>query len=223
MRGMIFAAGRGERMGELTQNTPKPLLKVAGRYLIEYSIEALRKIGIQDIVINVCYKADQIKQALGNGDRYGVNIHYSEEAEALETGGGIYKALPLLGKDPFVVVSCDIITDYPFQNLPHEPKGLGHIVMVQNPPYHPAGDFCLDGHLVCIGAHSTLTFGNIGVYRPELFQHCKPGKFRLGTILRHAIELHQITGERFDGQWHNLGTPQDLLQANQYYLTQSHS
>lgn len=210
MRGMIFAAGRGLRMGKLTEDIPKPLLQVNGSYLIEYSIKALCQIGIRDIVINICYRGAQIQQALGNGERYGVNFHYSEEAEALETGGGIFQALPLLGKEPFVVMSGDIITDYSLKHLPSEPKHLAHIILVNNPSYHPRGDFCLDKQRVYIGSDSALTFGNIGLYRPELFAQCKSGKFRLGTLLRQAILQQQVTGEHFNGLWHNLGTPEDI-------------
>lgn len=210
MRGMIFAAGRGERLRPLTDNVPKPLLKIANRYLIEYSIESLVNMGIQQVVINVCYRAEQIKQVLGQGERYGIQIHYSDEIEALETGGGIYQALPLLGKKPFVVMSSDIITDYPLKQLPREPEGLAHIVLVDNPSYHPRGDFSLSGHRVFLGNASTLTFSNIGVYRPELFADCQPGKFRLGTLLRQAILQQQVTGEYFNGTWHNIGTPEDL-------------
>ena len=137
MRAMIFAAGRGERMRKLTELLPKPLLHVAGHYLIEYAICNLKRAGIREIVINVSYRGEQIKDALGNGERYGVNIVYSEEKERLETGGGIVQALPLLGDEPFVVMSSDIITDFPLQNLLHYSNSLAHLIMVPNPPYHP--------------------------------------------------------------------------------------
>ncbi len=219
MRAMILAAGRGERMGELTQAVPKPLLKVAGHYLIEYSLYALRKAGITDIVINICYHAQQIKDALGNGQRYGVTIHYSEEEIALETGGGIVKALPLLGDAPFLVVSSDIICDYPLQNILKDPHGLAHIVLVDNPVFHPHGDFCLFGQRVYYGKGQTFTFGNMGVYRPELFAHChhhEGGRFRLGEILKAEILNQQVTGEHFAGFWHNVGTLEQLELVQQY-------
>lgn len=212
MRGMILAAGRGVRMGFLTADTPKPLLRIAEHYLIEYSILALAKIGIQDIVINVSYRRDQIKAVLGNGAQYGVTIHYSEETEALETGGGIFQALPLLGNEPFIVLSCDIVSDYPLEQLPKNPSGLAHLVLVENPTFHPQGDFYLEGQHVCSGGPSTLTYANIGVYRPELFAHCKPGKFPLGTLLKQAVANQQVTGEYFKGWWHNLGTPLQLAE-----------
>jgi MurNAc alpha-1-phosphate uridylyltransferase len=210
MRGMILAAGRGERMGTLTSEIPKPLIRVAGFHLIEYSILALAKIGIKDIVINVCYRGEQIKNAVGNGSKYNVKIHYSEESEALETGGGVYQALPLLGSEPFIVLSSDVISSFPLHLLPKEPEGLAHLVLVSNPEYHPKGDFCLAGKKIYCGQDSTLTFSNIGVYRPELFAQSKPGKFRLGSLLREAILQDKVTGEHFEGIWYNLGTPNDL-------------
>ena len=143
MRAMILAAGRGKRMGALTQHTPKPLLKMGDNYLIEYSIANLVRAGIKNIVINISYQGEQIKTALGDGKRYGAAISYSEEAERLETGGGIFNALPLLGNEPFLVVSSDIITDYALTTLPKQPDGLAHLVLVSNPVYHPDGDFGL--------------------------------------------------------------------------------
>lgn len=210
MRAMILAAGRGERMRHLTANTPKALLRVQGNYLIEYSLHALIKAGIQDIVINVCYLAEQIKTALGNGSKYGVNIIYSDEAIALETGGGIFKALPLLGSDPFIVLSCDVISDYSLKKLPVDPQKLAHLVMVDNPQFHPQGDFCLNGNSVAIGSGQTYTFSNIGIYRPELFSQCSPGIFRLGPLLKEEIMNGQVTGEYYNGYWENLGTPAQL-------------
>jgi MurNAc alpha-1-phosphate uridylyltransferase len=215
MRAMILAAGRGERMGQLTHDVPKPLLKVAGHYLIEYSIYALRKAGITDIVINICYHAEKIKAALGNGQRYGVTIHYSEEETALETGGGIFQALPLLGDQPFLVISSDIISAYPFQNLLREPQGLAHLVLVDNPVFHPHGDFSLFGERIYYGKGHTFTFGNIGVYRPELFAHCHAGRFRLGELLKAEILNQQVSGEHYKGFWHNVGTPEQLDLVNE--------
>lgn len=210
MRAMILAAGRGERMRELTHEMPKPLLKVAGHHLIEYSIYALRKAGITEIIINICYHAEQIKAVLGDGRRYGVTIHYSEEETALETGGGIFQALPLLGDEPFLVMSSDIICDYPLQNLLQEPHGLAHLVLVDNPVFHPGGDFSLSGRHICYDQGQTLTFGNIGVYRPELFAHCHAGRFRLSDVLKPEIINQQVSGEYYKGFWHNVGTPEQL-------------
>jgi MurNAc alpha-1-phosphate uridylyltransferase len=210
MRAMILAAGRGERMKHLTTETPKALLRLGNRYLIEYSITALAKIGVREIIINVCYKAEQIKAALGAGTQYGVKIIYSDEPEALETGGGIFQALSLLGSEPFIVLSCDVVSDYPLQNLPKNPDQLAHLVLVDNPDFHPSGDFCLAGKQIYLGNDQTYTFGNIGVYRPELFADCKPGKFRLGDLLKQAIQNVQVTGERYSGFWQNFGTPAQL-------------
>src|SRR5579872_5443509 len=143
MRAMILAAGKGERMGELTRHTSKALLKVQGRYLIEYSLMSLVRAGFTEIVINVCHFAQQIKDALGHGERYGVSIQYSDEVEALESGGGIFKALPLLGDNPFLVLSCDVICHYSLKQLPTNMDHLAHLVLVNNPDFHPRGDFCL--------------------------------------------------------------------------------
>lgn len=209
-RGMILAAGRGERMRHLTAATPKALLRVGDRYLIDYSIYALKSIGIKEIVINVSYLSEQIKSALGDGSRYGVAILYSEENEPLETGGGIFKALPLLGDNPFIVLSADVVTDYALQKLPKIPEKLAHLVLVDNPEFHPEGDFGLEGNKLFLNAHKKFTFGNIGVYRPELFQHCQGGKFRLGDLLKQAILNEAVTGESYHGFWQNFGTPAQL-------------
>jgi MurNAc alpha-1-phosphate uridylyltransferase len=214
MRAMILAAGRGQRMANLTAETPKPLLRVRGRYLIEYSIDALAQSGIQDIVINVAYLGEKIKAALGDGARYGVTLHYSEEKEALETGGGIFHALPLLGKEPFIVLSSDVIADYPLKKLLTAPKKLAHLVLVDNPDFHPQGDFALQGEQVCSEGAKRYTFANIGVYHPALFADCQPGKFRLGDVLKQAIARQDVTGEYYQGVWHNLGTPQQLSAIN---------
>jgi N-acetyl-alpha-D-muramate 1-phosphate uridylyltransferase len=210
MRAMILAAGRGERMGDLTKEVPKPLLKVKGQYLIEYALQTLIKAGIQDVVINICYRGEQIKQALGNGARYGINIIYSEEQQALETGGGIFQALPLLGPKPFLVLSSDIISDYPISQLPNQPTGLAHLVLIDNPSFHPIGDFSLNGDKVSLGQSATYTFANIGIYKPELFKDCQPGRFRLGDLLKKEIQNQQITGEYYQGLWHNIGTLTEL-------------
>jgi MurNAc alpha-1-phosphate uridylyltransferase len=217
MRAMILAAGRGTRMGELTNTIPKPLLKVNHQYLIEYSLLALAKAGVKEVVINVCFQKEMIKEALGNGSRYGLKIQYSDEDEALETGGGIFQALPLLGEDPFIVMSCDIVCDYPLQRLPSQPRGLAHLLLVDNPSYYPQGDFCLVGHRIYYGKSTTLTFGNIGVYRPELFTGCEPGKFRLNELFKREIPLQQIDGEYFSGNWYNIGSPDQLIIASNEY------
>ncbi len=214
MRGMILAAGRGQRMGELTNNQPKLLLKVAGSYLIEHAIQAFSQAGIKEIVINVSYFKEQIMAALGTGRRYGLKLFYSEEKERLETGGGIVKALPLLGEEPFVVWSGDVICDYPLAQLLQQPLRLAHLVMVDNPAFKPQGDYCLNqNHEIEYGPGKTYTFANIGLYRPALFTGCQPIFRRLADIWQDAILQKQITGECYHGLWHNIGTPQDLKTA----------
>lgn len=214
MRAMILAAGEGQRMGELTQTSPKALLKVGGRYLIEYAIRALAQAGIHEIVINVCYLKEQIIAALGNGAHYGVNLVYSQEAQRLETGGGIIKALPLLGEAPFIVLSADIISDYPLQRLLQLPLKQAHLVLVNNPVYHPQGDFSLAAdQLVYRGTNNPFTFANIGIYRPELFHGYPPVYCRLAAVWQQAIQQKEITGECYTGLWYNVGTPQELKAA----------
>ncbi|HSW94269.1 MAG TPA: nucleotidyltransferase family protein [Gammaproteobacteria bacterium] len=214
MRGMILAAGRGARMGVLTEKTPKPLLKAGKKYLIEYSIDALVRANVRDIVINISWHADLIKQTLGDGSRYGARFYYSEEPEALETGGGIVKALPLLGDTPFIVLSSDIITDYSLNNLPKEPDGLAHLVLVNNPVFHPRGDFNLHDKTLDYSEQNSFTFANVGLYRPALFAGCEPQKFRLGDLLKKAVKKSEVTGEHYEGVWHNVGTPADLEQVH---------
>lgn len=208
---MILAAGRGERMGELTAQTPKPLLRARGSFLIEYVIAHLREAGVTDIVMNLAYRGEQIQQALGNGSRYGVHIEYSIEAERLETGGGILQALPLLGAEPFLVVSGDVVTDFPLASLPLQPAGLAHLVLVRNPDFHPHGDFGLCDGYVDMEAKPAHTFANVGVYRPELFADCVPGHFPLNKVLFPAIRAARVSGEIYQGHWFNIGTPEQLL------------
>lgn len=214
MRALILAAGRGERMGSLTTSTPKPLLRVAEHYLIEYAILNVKRAGIRDIVINLFYHGQQIKDALGDGGHYGVNISYSEETEKLEVGGGIRQALSLLGNAPFIALSADVISDYPLIQLPREPKGLAHLVMVDNPSFHPHGDFGMRDGWIDLDAQPKLNFGNIGVYRPELFASSPPGFLRWRDVVFPAIQSKQVTGEYYAGLWCNVGTPDDLKEVN---------
>ncbi len=215
MRGMILAAGRGERMGALTTHCPKALLQVGGRYLIEYAILNFKRAGIHEIVINVSYYAEQIKQALQSGAKYGVHLVYSEEPERLETGGGILQALPLLGNAPFIVLSADVITDFPLDIQRNLQGALAHIVVVDNPPYHPRGDFGLAGQQVDLQALPTYTFANIGWYHPDLFKGEEAGYFRLTKVLIPAIAAGKVTGELYRGRWFNMGTPEDLESFNE--------
>ncbi len=211
MKAMILAAGRGERMRPLTDTTPKALLKAGGNSLIEYHIHALVKAGIKDIVINHAHLGEQIEAALGDGSRYGAVITYSPEGDTgLETGGGIYHALPLLGTDPFFVVNADIWTDYPFGLLPYRPAGMAYLVLVDNPSFKRQGDFALQGDRIVNEGELMYTFSGIGVYTPELFHDCSPVTFPLAPLLRKAANAGQLSGEHYKGVWYDIGTPERL-------------
>ncbi len=215
MKAMILAAGRGERMRPLTDTAPKPLLKVAGKALIEYHIEGLVRAGITHIIINHAWLGEQFAQVLGGGERYGATLQYSPEgAKALETGGGIFKALPLLGDGPFVVVNGDIWTDFPYARLRGVAIDIAHLVLVPNPPQHPKGDFVLQGTRVQDDGPTKHTFSGIGVYRSQLFANCTGGAFQLAPLLRRAMATGQVTGEIYAGRWYDIGTPQRLEQLD---------
>ena len=219
MRAMILAAGRGERMRPLTDTVPKPLLAVNGKPLIQYLIERLVRSGMTSIVINHALFGMQIERCLGDGGRFGASISYSAEgAVPLETGGGIYKALPLLGPDPFLVVNADIWTDFPFHTLPSMPKYLAHLVLVQNPLHHPQGDFSLEEAQVGVNGTPRYTFSGIAVYRPELFRDCKGGAFPLAPLLRDAALKQQVTGELHHGNWVDIGTPKRLEELRKNFV-----
>jgi N-acetyl-alpha-D-muramate 1-phosphate uridylyltransferase len=219
VRAMILAAGRGERMRPLTDSVPKPLVDIGGRALILYLIDALKAGGLHDLVINYAHLGEQLRQRLGDGADLGVHIRYSPETDgALETGGGIHRALPLLGVGPFAVVNGDIWTDYPFVRLPRRLTGLAHLVLVDNPSHHEGGDFALDGARVSATGAPKLTFSGIGVYRPELFRGCKPGKFPLLPLLHSAMRRNLVSGEHYRGQWVDVGT-EARRQALQTHLS----
>lgn len=219
MKAMILAAGRGERLRPLTDRRPKPLLPVAGRPLIEYTIGALVAAGFSEIIINIAWLGTMIEEGLGDGARFGAVIRYSNEGEtALETAGGIHHALPLLGDAPFLVVNGDIATDFPFQKLRGLSIELAHLVLVPNPKHHQNGDFALRQGRVTVADEPLLTFSGIGVYRPELFQDCQPGRFPLGPILRQAISEGKVTGEAHAGFWMDIGS-KTRLQALEEKLT----
>jgi MurNAc alpha-1-phosphate uridylyltransferase len=211
MKAMILAAGRGERMRPLTDHTPKPLLRAGGRALIEYHIDNLVRAGITEIVINHAHLGAQIEEALGDGDRYGARLVYSPEPDgALETGGGIHRALPWLGEGPFLVANGDIWTDLEYAVLPADFAGLAHLVLVDNPPQHPQGDFCLAGGRVRECAGPRLTFSGIGLYRAALFADCAPGRFPLAPLLRAAMAQDRVGGQHYPGRWSDIGTPERL-------------
>ncbi len=210
MDALILAAGKGERMRPLTNHTPKPLLQVGGRALIEHLLYALAGAGYERIVINHAHLGEQIVGQLGDGRHYGLRIRYSDEsAGALETGGGICKALPALTTDPFVVINGDLWTDYPFADLPQSLPGLAHLVLADNPPHHPDGDFVLrDGAIGAPGqiAGSALTFTGIGVYRHALFANCEPVAFPLAPLLFKAAAEGGVSGEHYRGRWEDVGS-----------------
>lgn len=223
---MILAAGRGERMRPLTDHTPKPLLPVGGRPLIVWQIEALAGAGFRDLVINHAHLGSQIEASLGDGGRLGVAIAWSDEGEPLETAGGIAYALPLLGEAPFLVTNGDVYTDYDYgwlrpvlQAMARDAGQLAHLVLVDNPPHHPQGDFALVAGRVATEAGPDaardpgprLTFSGIACYRPELFSAIRPGdRAALAPLLRAAMAEGRVTGEHYQGRWEDVGTPARL-------------
>lgn len=219
---MILAAGRGERMRPLSDHTPKPLLPLAGKPIIVHLIERLSAAGFRELVVNHAHLGSRLVAALGDGTRYGVRIVYSDEGETgLETGGGIFRALPLLKSDPFVVVNGDIWTDYPFERLPRTLDGLAYLVLVDNPAHHPLGDFALEGTRVREEGERRLTFSGIGVYARALFADCRPGKFPLAPLLRTAMRAGQVKGEHYRGRWYDLGTPERLAALERMLVAES--
>jgi MurNAc alpha-1-phosphate uridylyltransferase len=216
---MILAAGRGERMRPLTDHTPKPLLVVGGKPLIVWHILRLAQAGITEIIINHAYLGEQIEHALGTGAAFGVSIGYSPETSALETAGGIRHALPLLGDAPFLVVNGDVWTDYDFaqlNTLDWSDGRLAHLVLVNNPPQHPAGDFTLAAGRVLSTGDTQLTFSGISCYQPALFADLADNQpAKLAPLLRAAMHHGQVSGEHFAGIWHDIGTPQRLLELDE--------
>jgi MurNAc alpha-1-phosphate uridylyltransferase len=210
-RALIFAAGRGERMRPLSDATPKPLLHAGGKRLIEWHLENLTAAGVRKVVINTSHLADQFPAALGDGARWNLRIDYSHEGpEPLETGGGMQRALPLLGAAPFIAVNGDVWTDFRFSTLPQDPRGLAHLVLVDNPVHHPRGDFALRGGFVLDEEEERLTFAGVGVYRPELLAAQAPGRYSVVPLLRSAMRAGRVGGEHFRGTWSDVGTPQRL-------------
>jgi N-acetyl-alpha-D-muramate 1-phosphate uridylyltransferase len=216
MRAMILAAGRGERLRPLTDTIPKPLIEVGGKPLIVHHLERLAAAGFADVVINLGWLGEKMRESLGDGSRFGLKIHYSPEPPgALETAGGIVHALPLLGKSPFAVISGDIFCDYPFERLAELPLGSrGHLVMVDNPAHHPEGDFGLEKHRLSLTARSRLTYSGIAIFSPELFRLLEPGVRPLRPILESGIQKKLISGEYFRGYWSDVGTPERLREVN---------
>ena len=212
---MVLAAGRGERLRPLTDTLPKPLVVVGGRPLISWHLAALARAGVREVVVNLSWLGEQLRAALGDGREFGVAIRYSEEGPVpLETGGGILRALPLLGPEPFLVVSGDVWTDIDFARVTLEPDALAHLVLIPNPPHHPRGDFGLEGELVVSAAHERFTYANVGLYRPEFFAGCTAVRFPLLEPLNRAIAARRVRGELHRGQWCDVGTPERLAALN---------
>ena len=221
MKAMILAAGRGERMRPLTDETPKPLLIAGGKPLIVWHIEALVGSGIRELVINHAHLGQRLEDVLGDGSRFGARIAWSPEGEALETAGGIANALPLLGGEPFLVVNGDIACDYDFARLPPLAAALrssglrAHLVLVANPPHHPKGDFALRNGKVCAEGELMLTFSGIGLYDPALFAGIARGaKAPLAPLLRTAMNEGAVSGELHTGRWMDVGTPTRLAELD---------
>ena len=212
MKAMILAAGRGERLRPLTDSRPKPLLEVRGKPLIVYHLEALARAGFNEIVINLSWLGEQIRERLGVGEAFGVRIDYSEESVALETAGGIQQALPLLG-ERFVVVNGDVFTDFDFTRL-RMAAGPAHLVLVENPEHNSAGDFSLDGEKVDNDGETRYTFSGIAQYQRSFFAGLEPGKLALAPLLRAASDRGQVSGELFRGEWSDIGTAERLALLN---------
>ena len=213
MKAMILAAGRGERMRPLTDHTPKPLLKVGGKPLIVWHLERLAKAGFKEVVINHAHLGELIEQALGDGSQWGMQVQYSPEKIALETAGGIANALPLLGSEPFLVVNGDTFTEVDFGVLTHalQANNHTHLVLVNNPPQHPNGDFAIEAGRLKNTGEKMLTFSGVGVYHPDLFASVVRGESaKLAPILRQAIAENKATAEYYQGVWHDIGTPERL-------------
>lgn len=212
---MILAAGLGTRMGELTRELPKPLLAVNGRPLIVHRVEALVAAGFVDLVVNVAYLGERIEAALGDGTGLGARIAYSREPDGpLGTGGGVKRALPLLGPAPFLLVNADVRCDYPIAGLRRPLTGLAHLVLVDNPEHNPAGDFALgaNGRLANRGAQM-LTFSGVSVIDPALLEGAGDDSFSLTPVLRTAADAGQVYGEHYVGAWLDVGTPDRLARA----------
>lgn len=209
MKAMILSAGEGRRLRPLTDDLPKPLVEVKGKPLILHQIDSLAANGITDIVINLHYKADKIKKFLGNGNSFGVTIEYSYEEELLNTGGGIAHALPLLGRDDFIVTSADIYTEYNYTKIALQDAYSAHLIFVPNPDYHEKGDYAVTSGVV-FDMEPRLTYANIGIFKPELFADIKDRVFPLKDVLHPNIKSKHISGEVYTGVWANIGTVKEL-------------
>ena len=217
MKAMILAAGRGERLRPLTDSTPKPLLKVGEKSLVEYHLYKLAQAGINEVVINIAWLGQQIQQTLDSGEKYGLSIHYSDEGDqALETAGGIIKALPLLGDEPFLIINGDIFTDYDFKQLTKlKLDGEAHLVMVENPDHNHKGDFALENNWLKNFGESLYTYSGIGIYTKQFFAGTPEGVAALAPILKEKIAQQKISGELYQKAWTDVGTIERLQQLNE--------
>lgn len=215
MKAMVLAAGRGERLMPITASVPKALVEVRGRSLLEHHLRALAAAGIETVVINLGWFGDRIIEKIGSGAEYGLNVIYSPEGNnILETGGGIHRALPMLGPDPFLVVNADIYSAMPLPLEDLQVQCMGHLVLVPKPDYRPTGDFgLLDGRVRNV-SNPELTFSGVAVYRPEFFVDCTPGRFSLVPMLRAAADVGTLSGSVYSGQWQDVGTPERLAELN---------
>ena len=219
MRAMILAAGRGERLRPLTDTLPKPLIEAGGKPLIEYHLERLAMAGFRDVVINQGHLGHMLPERLGDGERWQLRIHWSvEPPDALETGGGIFQALPVLGDGPFLLINGDIYTDYPLARLRAVKCDLAHLVLVPNPPHNPAGDFSLQGARLRSTGPDKYTFSGLAVYHPRLLADCAAGRYSIVPILRKAMDDSLVTGELYCGQWLDIGNPQRLQSLQQVLM-----
>ncbi len=214
MRAMLLAAGRGERLRPITDDTPKALVEVGGRSLLERHLDRLKSAGVRTVVINLGWLGRKIVERVGSGSRYGLEVVYSVEGDdVLETGGGIHKALPILGTEPFVVINADILTDMPLPGIELGADLLGHLVMVPKPAYRDRGDFDVVDGRIRNGAKPQLTFSGVAIYRPEFFAGCEAGRFPLAPLLREAADEGNLGGTVYGGYWDDIGTPERLAAA----------
>lgn len=209
MRAMLLAAGRGERLRPLTDELPKSLVEIQGQSLLERHLHNLQLAGVETVVINLGWLGEQIVSRVGSGSRYGLEVIYSPEGDnILETGGGVYKALPMLGSEPFLVVNADVHTDMPVPDVELASDATGHLVLVPTPDYRDHGDFGMRDVLVT--NDDELTFSGVAIYRPEFFEGCEAGRFSIVPLLREAADARRLTGSVYDGLWADVGTPERL-------------
>lgn len=214
MIAMILAAGRGERLRPITDTTPKALVEVRGQYLLERHLDAVKAAGVDTVVINLGWLGEQIADRVGSGASYGLAVVYSPEGDdVLETGGGIHRALPMLGDEAFLVVNADVYTDMPLPTVLDD-DAAGHLVLVPKPAHKVHGDFDLIDGRVTNSETSSLTFSGVALYRPEFFVDCKPGRFPLAPMLRHAADALTLSGSVYEGMWEDVGTVERLEELN---------